>query len=248
MERKEPEKIHPIATLDGVKVNDYILHVTNLQQTKMSGWKFFAVGLSTTMLTQADMRTKRIRRCTTREKRSLVSRLPVIEGIYSRGGKGIAPWMEILTYHGRIEFINQSETQLTVDLSATGLDRKLFEQLGKLIPPGGHIMIWYENKKDEETYLALRKGMLPVVTELGIMLFWAGCRSVKDFSLPEGGLEGCRKLWGEKPIHERHKHLLQKEMVKQLRNFLAGDWRFDEPCLESNMKMRASKILLELKA
>lgn len=241
------EKDHPIATLDGVKIGDYVLHVTRLQQMKLSGWKFFAIGLSTTVMAQVDLPAKEVGQNGAEEQCSMASALPVLEGIYSRGGKGVAPWMEILTYHNQVELEDKSGVRLTVDLSAAGLDRTLFEQLGKLIPPGGHIMVWYESKQDAKTYLALQKGVPPLVTELGRLLFWAGCLSVRDFSLPEGGLEGCRKLWGERPVNKRHEQMLKRSITTQLRDFLSRDWAFSEPAVESDMKVWASGILSELK-
>ncbi|MFQ5862455.1 MAG: DUF1122 family protein [Candidatus Brocadiales bacterium] len=244
--KTQMEKVHPIANLDGLKLGDYTLKVVRLQQTKMSGWKFFTIGLSSPALTQANTHTGRIGTYAMRQERYLTSKLPVIEGLYSIGGKGVTPWMEIFTYHNRIELNSQTKTRLVVDLPSTGLDRKLFELLGNLIRPGGHTMIWYE--EDEKTYLALRKGVPPVVTELGSLLFWAGCRLVKDFSLPEGGLEGSKKLWGEKPTNEHHKQILQKEMAEQIHNFLDRDWMLSEPNLESALKAGALKILAELKA
>lgn len=135
-----------------------------------------------------------------------------------------------------------------VALSATGLDKRLFKLLGELIPPGGHIMAWYEDTQDEETYLAINKGLPPVVTKLGSLLFWAGCLEVRDFPLPEGGLEGCKKLWGEKPINEHHKRVLEKRTAELLHNFLARGHRPVRPQLEADVEVRAREVLSVLES
>ncbi|HHT9133659.1 MAG TPA: DUF1122 family protein [Candidatus Avalokitesvara rifleensis] len=241
------EKEYPIAHLDGLTLGDYTLNVVQLQRTKMSGWRFFAIGLSLPVQTQSDRHTKSVGTYTKSKENVLASRLPVIEGIYSSGGRGVFPWMEVFTYNSRIKFSGQAEPRPTIDLSHTGLDRTLFEHLSKLIPPGGHIMLWYEGEGDERTFQPLLKGVPPVVTKLGSLLFWAGCRLVRDFSLPEGGLEGNKKLWGEKPMNEQHKKTLQKEMARQIRSFLARDLMLNDVELKSSLTTTALKILRELK-
>ncbi|UCD70952.1 MAG: DUF1122 family protein [Syntrophobacterales bacterium] len=45
------------------------------------------------------------------------------------------------------------------------------------------------------------KGVPSVSTAQGELLFRAGFRLVKDWYLAEGGHEGPRKLWGEKPFN-----------------------------------------------
>lgn len=240
------ERTHPIESLDGLTLGDYTLNIVKLQQTKMSGWKFFAIGLSVSPQTQAGPHAKSISTYAKTEESVSALKLPVIEGIYSSGGKGVAPWMEIFTYNDRIELNDRAKTRLTVDLSHGGLDRILFKRLGKLIPSGGHVMLWYEGKRDEKTYQPLLKGVPPVVTKPGSLLFWAGCRLVKDFSLPEGGMEGSKKLWGEKPMNEQHKKALQRDMAVQIHNFLGKNVGLGDPQLENDLKKAALEILSEL--
>lgn len=242
------EKAHQIAGIDGLKLGNYTLRVVRLQRTKMSGWRFFAIGLSTPVETEADLRTKPAGTYAKFEGNVLTSKLPVIEGIYSGGGRGVYPWMEIFTYDSLVEFKDDAEVQFTVDLSRNGLDRTLFEHLGRLIPPGGHIMLWYEGGQDERTYQLLLKGVPPVVTRPGSLLFWAGCRLVRDFSLPEGGLEGGKKLWGERPVNEQHRKNMQRETAGQIRSFLDRGFKLGGPELESALEARALKILAELNA
>jgi hypothetical protein len=78
---------------------------------------------------------------------------------------------------------------------------ELFQSLAQLIPPGGHLMVSYEGADplQRETDQALSAGVPPVLTPLGFFLFLSGFRLVKNWYLAEGGHEGPRKLWGEKP-------------------------------------------------
>ncbi len=55
---------------------------------------------------------------------------PVVEGIYSAGGRGVFPWIEALAYHPQLRC-----GEKTLELSANGTDVALFSALGELIPP-----------------------------------------------------------------------------------------------------------------
>jgi hypothetical protein len=59
----------------------------------------------------------------------------------------------------------------------------------------------YDSPFHRETQEDLIKGVPPVSTAQGELLFHAGFRLVKDWYLAEGGHEGPRKLWGEKPLN-----------------------------------------------
>jgi hypothetical protein len=60
----------------------------------------------------------------------------------------------------------------------------------------------FESPFHRETQESLLKGLPPISTAQGELLFRAGFRLVKDWYLSEGGHEGPRKLWGEKPLNE----------------------------------------------
>jgi hypothetical protein len=96
--------------------------------------------------------------------------------------------------------------QRTLICQGKGLDEGIFALLGEHVPPGGHLMfayeVSYESPFHRDTQEALMKGFPPIITTQGKLLFRAGFRLVKDWYLSEGGHEGPRKLWGEKPIND----------------------------------------------
>ena len=87
-----------------------------------------------------------------------------------------------------------------LNLAKHNWDVALFRLLASLIPPGGHIMVWCEGQPHRTSYLALTKGVPPIVTPLGRLLWKAGFFKDRFFDLPEGGWEGEQKLWAEKPL------------------------------------------------
>jgi hypothetical protein len=118
---------------------------------------------------------------------------PVASGIHSRGGRGVLPWIEIATYR---------PDRLPRPLPESP-DVVLFRALHDILEPGSHIMLWYEDEPGRPTDRALLKGVPPLLTPFGRVLFEAGFLSGRDFHLPEGGHEGGRKLWAERPPGER---------------------------------------------
>jgi hypothetical protein len=202
-----PNFVH-LKKLHGKALNGYTLHLGELKQLRSSGWKGFRLYL--------------------RESRGHLSKEPVIKGIYSLGGKdGVKPWMD-LEYLPELEFLFGKEKKDCLTLSSSSVDRKLFMNLGNIIPPGGHLMVSYEGEQMVHTSTAksLSMGIPPAATALGFLIFQAGFQLIKDWYLSEGGHEGPRKMWGEKApddtwaktFYERtdrqiHKYLERKEIL-----------------------------------
>jgi len=111
-----------------------------------------------------------------------------------------------------------------LNLRQAGLMPDLFQSLSQLIPPGGHLMVSYENTDPlhRETDRALSAGVPPVLTPLGFLLFMSGFRLVKNWYLSEGGHEGPRKLWGEKPPDASWSRIWDEDTAKQLVDFFKG--------------------------
>ncbi len=131
---------------------------------------------------------------------------PVLEGIHSRGGKGVKGWIEVGDYFPVVHFKGGGFLPKRVHLSRSRLGRGIFQLLGGCVPPGGHLMfayeVSYESRLHRETQEDLLRGFPPISTAQGELLFHAGFRLVKDWYLAEGGHEGPRKLWGEKPLND----------------------------------------------
>ncbi len=87
----------------------------------------------------------------------------------------------------------------SIDARELGLEAGIVKLLAGLIPPGGHLMIDYENPGQEETFAELNLRVPPPATHLGSLMFRAGCRGeFKDWYFSEGGHEGPRKLQANK--------------------------------------------------
>lgn len=163
---------------------------------------------------------------------------PVVEAIYSAGGRGVLPWIEVLAYEPQ-----PKQKGKTVKLPVRGWDLRLFAALGELIPPGGHIMVGCETPPHHDTYQALLKGVPPAATPLGYVLFRVGFRKVKFFYLAEGGWEGQQKLWAEKPLDEEMRRQWDTATARDLRHLLSAP--AESPATASCIR-RAKKILREL--
>jgi hypothetical protein len=110
------------------------------------------------------------------------------------------------------------------DLYEEGVNHELCRRLSGLIPPGGHLMVSYEGEEPmhRETAVALSKGIPPVLTPLGALLFDSGFLSIKDWYLSEGGHEGPRKLWGEKPANQDISAEWGQRLRAELQHFLGN--------------------------
>jgi hypothetical protein len=169
-----------------------------MKQMRFSGWRGFSVVLE--------------------DRNGKLAQPPVVEGIYSAGGKDdVQPWMDI-TVSEEIAFGSGKR----LNLRQAGLIEELFKSLSMLIPPGGHLMVSYEGMDSlhRETDRALAAGVPPVMTPLGFLLFMSGFRLVKNWYLSEGGHEGPRKLWGEKPPDNAWSLAWDEATARQLVSFL----------------------------
>lgn len=177
--------------------------------------------------------------------------LLILEGIYSKGGKGIKGWIEVGDYFPSIRFESGRGKRETIDLTRDGLDRKLFQMLGDIVPPGGHFMfayeVFYDSAFHDETLQSLSKRIPPVCTAQGELLFDAGFRFIKNWYLAEGGHEGPRKLWGEKPMNMKEMERMDERTFSELQDYLSSEPNADIISLESSARKRARRILDELR-
>jgi hypothetical protein len=192
----------PLSDVDGRRLGAFTIVLCDVRGLRRSGWREFSLRLQ--------------------DVRGTLLRQPVIGGICSRGGKdGVRGWMDI-DYWEEIPLENGEPDGSRLSLRAEGLDREIFRLLGEAIPPGGHLMVSYEGEQEVhgETLRELAKGVPPAATPLGHLLFFGGFRHVKDWYLAEGGMEGPRKLWGEKAPDTVWERAFGEWTMRQLVPFL----------------------------
>ncbi len=85
------------------RVNGYTLHLGELKQLRFSGWKGFRLYI--------------------RDSRGTLSKIPVIKGIYSIGGRdGVKPWMD-LEYYEELEFLERQQNLAKEELLEPAIKR-----------------------------------------------------------------------------------------------------------------------------
>lgn len=216
------EKTLPLKNLHQKRLDTYTLYLGELRQLRKTGWRRFELFLQ--------------------ERGGIISELPVITGIYSMGGKDdVKPWMDV-DYCDEIKFLGSKRGKKSFSLSSVGLDKGLFKYLGSIIPPGGHLMVSYEGvqKIQRETKKSLNIGIPPAATALGFLIFQSGFHYIKDWYLAEGGMEGPRKLWGEKALDDVWAKTLYKKTVHQILEFLEKEHNNE---LEKSAIKRSQEIL-----
>lgn len=204
-----------LSRLHGLSVGDYEIHLQLKPLQYRGGWTYFSLYLKDEAGRISSQRSPVGERMET----------PVLEGIRSRGGRAVKGWIEVGDYFSIVHFEGSDIPPKTVHLSKRGLDRRIFGLLGACVPPGGHLMfayeVSYESPFHRETQDSLTKGLPPISTVQGELLFHAGFRLVKDWYLAEGGHEGPRKLWGEKPLNEVESRGFDFRTFLQILAFLA---------------------------
>lgn len=157
--------------------------------------------------------------------RGQFSAKPVIEqALFSVGGKGVPPWIEIGYYWPEIVFKEEKKLSQTKNIAFTREERRLFKLLADFIPPGGHMMIPYDlddNVLSQNTWAALQKNVPIVATPVGFLMFGVGFTiPFRDWYIAEGGHEGPRKLQFEKPLTEERTRAVWKRVVDELTLFI----------------------------
>ncbi|MBI4307395.1 MAG: DUF1122 family protein [Chloroflexi bacterium] len=114
----------------------------------------------------------------------------------------------------------QNWVEVTACYLSGAEEEGLLRLLAGVISPGGHMMVEYESR--EATSRALLLGAPPVVTELGQVMWRAGCGyGFKDWWFAEGGAEGPRKLQGYKPLDAEHARRAVAAMTQEVRAWLS---------------------------
>ncbi|NIQ39864.1 MAG: DUF1122 domain-containing protein [Proteobacteria bacterium] len=229
-----------LSDLDGLTVSDYQIQ-TELEPLRYrQGWTHFSIYLKD----QDGRLTSQM------SPAGEYVRSPVLEGIHSRGGKWVKGWIEVGDYFPVVYLGGGKVRSVCLNLSEAGVDREIFQFLSDLIPPGGHLMFAYEvsykSNLHRETQVSLVKGIPPVCTDQGMLLFHTGFRLVKDWYLAEGGHEGPRKLWGEKPSNESEARRFDLMTFFQLLGFLSRRPNLASIALEMKGREKALEVLGDL--
>jgi len=144
---------------------------------------------------------------------------PIIFGLYNSGKYPGQNWLEVIHFNQIIEFSKEQ----SLDISEQA-ELEIFQHLGKILPPGGHMMIEYESEYRRLTARSLLVGVPPDATPIGRLLYISGCGySIKNWYIPEGGKEGLRKLQGFKPLDRKHQISSAKKQIDILNNYIASE-------------------------
>jgi hypothetical protein len=232
---------HPLAWLAGRRLGEYETELDLRPLRYRQGWHHFSLFLR-----------DRDGRCSSQQAvNGTYVDMPILEGIHSRGGRWVKGWIEIGDYFPVVYFSRPNRPLESLRLSDQGMDHQIFGLLSITVPPGGHLMfayeVSYESPFHHATLLALTRGVPPVCTAQGDLLFHSGFRWVKDWYLAEGGHEGPRKLWGEKPLDNNEFQAFDLKTFWQLLAFLSRQTSPQDMMTDSAARRRAVAILEKLR-
>jgi len=235
------ENDHPLTALNNKKVGPNQVRIELKPLRSRQGWTHFLFYLEDQTGTISFQE---------RPQREWVDP-PMLQGIHSRGGRGVAGWIEVGEYRPITNFRILGNSSENLTLLESKIDQQIFNLLSEVIPLGGHLMFVYEvsfeSPLHQETEQGLLRGIPPVSMPQGGLLFYSGFRWVKDWYLAEGGHEGLRKLWGEKPFNEEE---LKRFDLLTFFQILAFFSRKPNPAfleLEVKARKRTRGILSELR-
>jgi hypothetical protein len=214
--------------LDGRKVGAYTLVLSEMRPIRpRGGWRYVKISL--------------------RDSRGKTSTGSLMTGIVSAGGRGVSPWIECRLF----PIVTSGSGRDSIDARALGLEAKIVAILGDLIPPGGHLMIDYENPGQEETFAELVLRVPPAASYLGALMFEAGFRGdFKDWYFSEGGHEGPRKLQANKSPNEAAARQALASHRRELSTFVARSLPSDQSqaAIVGHAQSRARRLLKILRA
>jgi hypothetical protein len=210
--------------IDGRSVGTYTLRLGRLNSVKArAGWFHLEVGVNDS-------------------KGALYG--PLMVGVVSGGGRGVEPWFEC-RLHPRI----YADRNKPLDARNEGLETAIINLLGEIVPPGGHLMVDYENPGQEETFAELNLRVPAAASYLGALMFQAGFRGqFKDWYFSEGGHEGPRKLQANKSPDAAAARRALKTHREELADFLKRPIpdRSDQAATIRRAQQRARDLLRKL--
>lgn len=186
-------------TVDGLLIGAYRVRVREEGSAGTAGQRYLAVYL---------------------EREGILSERPILRGLYAEPRpRPIPGWLDgffrnLIPFQGKPVELDEPEL------------REFFRAIGALIPPGGWLALAYETFGEplaihQETEQALRLGVPPILTPLGMCLFHARCAfPIRDWSIAEGWREGPRKLQGFRPRGEAHYRRRVEELWEEIQAFL----------------------------
>jgi len=141
---------------------------------------------------------------------------PFLWGLINRGPYPGFNWVEVTGSTDRVPLESGEEVQIP-----EGIDLAVVQQLGTLVPPGGHLMLEYDSPQRSLTARALTANVPPVATPLGAMMLAAGCGiAFTDWYISEGGREGARKLQGFRALDAAHEERRGRDTFNALEAFM----------------------------
>ncbi len=192
-----------IAALDGVRLEDYVVRLIELEPASFTEQHHFKIFL---------------------ERAGRLSDRPVFHGLASAGraSQHVPGWID--GFFGGVASFGGS----SVGLARGGTDRALLERVGDVIAPGGWLGLAYETLGEDTVLLSETRRLLdqqvpPILTPLGQLLYAAGCGyHIRNWYISEGWREGARRLQGYRPVHEESRRRRARETCEELRRFLAA--------------------------
>ncbi len=200
---------HPLADLDASEVGQGVRLVVEAGPESRGGARYFRAFLDSQDL-----------------GRTLE---PLLVGLHHEGAFPAQHWVEVTDFRGQVP-VPGGEVEIP-----EGIDMQVIEALGRLVPPGGHLMMEYESTHRRETLRALAQGVPPIATPLGGMMFAAGCGvAFRDWYMAEGGRQGPRKLQGYRAVDVEHELRRYPGVLAELERFLESsadlDWDLQVKC------------------
>jgi hypothetical protein len=207
-----------VRKIDAHRMGRFKLKVTGVRPVRpRAGWLYVDVGLA--------------------DEQGAVS----VTAIVSGGGRGVSQWIECRIFP-QVQF----RTGQIVDACEQGLEAALIHLLGRLIPPGGHLMIDYDSGGQDLTHAELVARVPPAACCLGDLMFRAGFRGqFKDWYFSEGGHEGPRKLQANKSPNPAAARAAMIDHMRILKQFVRRPLPHEAPAREiiSNAIARARKLI-----
>lgn len=191
---------HPLARLEGASVGDGVEMRVELGPRNQVGSTYFRLYLAA-----AD----------------LGGTIPeyLAFGLHNSGPYPGYNWVEVIEWRDLLALADGRAVEVPA-----GIELHVFERLGALVPPGGHLMAEYDSPPRVITARALAARVPPAATPLGALLAAAGCgTSFRDWYISEGGREGPRKLQGFRAANAEHSRIRSTEAIASLEAFLARD-------------------------